>query len=117
MGMAINEIETENQDQRGGGVSAPAVPSPARRRFGTPLVFTADGTGRWVWVDPTSDAGDRWEIERRRAEPDAPSGWYVHGPNIFGRRAGQYVENAADLVVELSGGAPDDPDDPDGEAA
>jgi len=66
----------------------------ARRGFGTgSLTFTRIGRAHWVF-----DGVHRYEIERRRAEPGCPAGWYYFGP---GTESGEYcgtAEGAAQLA-------------------
>jgi len=69
------------------------------RWFGSPLLFTCESAGRWVHDDVQRG---RWEIERRRAEPGHPAGWYVFGPNVNGERAGEHPEDAAEMVFQVA---------------
>lgn len=54
--------------------------------------------GEWV---ATVD-GEDWTLERRRAEPGSPAGWYLFGPwgDPFGEYMGRRLLDAADAAEQ-----------------
>jgi hypothetical protein len=45
--------------------------------------------------------GERFVIEKRRAEPGCPAGWYYFGPgNPSGVHCGDQPEHAAEIAME-----------------
>jgi hypothetical protein len=67
---------------------------PPQRWFGSPMLFKADGPGRWICEDEAR--GYTYMIERRRTEPGSPAGWYYFGPGTeVGVFCGDYAEGAA----------------------
>jgi hypothetical protein len=55
--------------------------------------------GEWRYQDT------EWVLERRRSEPGNPSGWYLWGPEVYGRRLSDYFTRAkyeANLIIDRS---------------
>lgn len=70
------------------------------RYFKTSIGFVADGPGFWRGAHN----GVAVTLERRRAEPGCPSGWYYFGPGApDGAHAGPLAADAAALAVEHIG--------------
>lgn len=87
-----------------------------RRKFGTEMMFESQREGLWEayrWRpigNPKGRLGN-WlptgiTIEQRRSEPGSPEGWYVFSPYLFGKWAGNYVTDAAELAEKHLGEMP-----------
>lgn len=67
------------------------------RYFGTWMGFTAESPGLWA----ATYKDERFELEKRRGEPGAPSGWYYYGPlHRTGVLCGDKPEDAAEVAIE-----------------
>lgn len=66
------------------------------RYFGTWMGFTSQGGGQWV----AEFRGEKFTIEKRRAEPGCTAGWYYFGPgHPDGVHTGFYPESAAATAI------------------
>lgn len=91
--------------RRSGGAAVRAVRGPRSSttpRY-KPMGFTAQGGGQWV----AEFRGEKFTMEKRRAEPGCPAGWYYFGPgHPDGVLAGSHPEDAAALAMACADQVP-----------
>lgn len=66
------------------------------RYFGAWMGFTSEGGGLWV----ATYKDQKFSIEKRRAEPGCPAGWWYFGPGSpDGTYCGPSAEDAAEMAM------------------